>query len=59
MSDSEGTKAHKDAMDATEDYFVRAVRVIDEKFGEGYAKANPALVGEFIRACSLEYQNLR
>ncbi|WP_054287149.1 hypothetical protein [Gulbenkiania mobilis] len=33
------------------DYFLaRAVRTIDQLFGDGYAKANPALVGTYLQA---------
>jgi hypothetical protein len=30
-----------------------AIGKIDRLFGEGYAKANPALVGKFIECCTL------
>ena len=31
-------------------YFLQAVKDIDKKFGEGYAKANPTLVAAFMQA---------
>ncbi|NQY21457.1 MAG: hypothetical protein HRT40_09135 [Campylobacteraceae bacterium] len=36
----------------TKMYFKEAIKDIDELFGEGYAKANPELVGQYIRSCS-------
>lgn len=39
------------------EYLDRAVAAIDEKFGDGYAKANPALVGAFIQACATDFNS--
>lgn len=58
MSESVEMRAHNHAMLATTDYLVRAIRVLDEKFGEGYARDNPGLVAAFIRTCAQEYQNM-
>jgi hypothetical protein len=38
----------------TQRYLQEAVAAIDEEFGEGYAAANPGLVGAFIQAATLE-----
>ena len=37
------------------DYMRDAVKFIDEQFGEGFAKQNPALVSAFIQASALDY----
>jgi hypothetical protein len=52
-------KSHDDAMDAAANYLARAMREIDNRFGDGYASKNPALVAEFIRACALEFATLQ
>ena len=36
-------------------YFHRAVRDIDEVFGDGYAKANPRLIESFMGACAADF----
>jgi len=36
----------------TKMHFREAIIDIDDMFGEGYAKANPELVGQYIRSCS-------
>lgn len=36
-------------------YMHEAVRRIDEKFGQGYAAANPALVGAFMQAAASDF----
>lgn len=35
-------------------YLEEAIRHIDRKFGKGYARANPALVGAFIQAAAAD-----
>lgn len=40
-----------------EAYFGEAVRAIDLKFGNGYAKNNPDLVAAFIKAAAADYNN--
>ena len=37
------------------EYLEAAVIAIDEEFGPGYAKNNPALVGDFIKAASMDF----
>ena len=37
-----------------EEWLRQAVTAIDDKFGEGFAKANPALVGSFIQGAGLD-----
>lgn len=36
-------------------YFNQAVRIIDEKFGEGYAKEHPELIGHFMRTAAADF----
>ena len=36
-------------------YLGQAIEMIDQKFGKGYAKTHPALVGAFIETCALDY----
>lgn len=36
-------------------YLSEAVKRIDREFGEGYAAKNPALVGAFIQAASMDF----
>lgn len=36
-------------------YLRKAVESIDEVFGAGYAKANPAVVAAFMQACSWDF----
>ena len=37
-------------------YFHNAIINIDATFGEGYAKANPQLVGAYIQAAAADFQ---
>ncbi len=46
----------RQASDTTETYFNKAVRIIDEKFGEGYARENPGLVGDFMKTCAKDFE---
>ena len=39
----------------THDYFHEMVRVIDDKFGDGYAKAHPELVGALVQTCATDF----
>ena len=43
------------AGDTTHTYLHRAVRMLDDCFGQGYAAANPQLVAECIRSQTLDY----
>ena len=36
-----------------------AVTSIDDKFGDGFAKANPGLVAAFVNACAAQVRNER
>ena len=40
------------ASDTVEVYLRRAIRMLDEQFGEGYARNHPELVGQIVRAMS-------
>ena len=48
----DGTKS--DAPNAAAHYFREAVAAIDAEFGEGYAAANPTLVGALVQASAIE-----
>ncbi len=43
------------AMMTAQDFLSRAVRDIDKELGQGYAKKNPALVAEYMRACGRDW----
>ncbi len=49
------TEALRQAIMTAEDYLSGAVRAIDHKFGQDYAKKNPALVAAFIQTCAMDY----
>ena len=34
--------------------FYDAIKIIDDKFGEGYAETHPQLVGDFLKAAATE-----
>lgn len=40
------------------DYFHRAIETIDEKFGEGYAKDNPVLIGAFMQVSASDFHTM-
>jgi hypothetical protein len=44
----------KQASMTAHDYLQEAVKSIDGEFGEGYARKNPALVGAFMQAASMD-----
>jgi hypothetical protein len=43
------------ASDTAESYFNRAVRHIDERFGDGYAAKNPQLIGAFMQTAAIDF----
>ncbi|MBX3616832.1 hypothetical protein [Nitrosomonas sp.] len=43
------------ARDSAETYFNQSVRIIDSKFGEGYAKTHPELIGDFMRTVAADF----
>ncbi len=45
----------RQANDTAETYMNNAVRIIDKKFGAGFAQKNPRLVGDFMRTASLDF----
>lgn len=51
----EGMELVQDGMDTATNYFYHAISTIDEKFGAGYAKAHPELIGEFMRTSAQGY----
>ena len=48
--------AMRQASDTVHEYLIRVVESLDKKFGEGYAKKNPALVGQMISACVEDFK---
>ena len=42
------------AFGQSQNNFFAAVTLIDKEFGEGYAKAHPELVGDFLKAAATE-----
>lgn len=51
----DSAQAVHQAGDTVHIYLHRAVAILDDCFGSGYAAANPALVAECIRSQSLDY----
>lgn len=47
------------ARDTAETYFNQAVRIIDEKFGEGYAKEHPGLIAGFIKTAAKDFDTCK
>lgn len=46
----------RQAIDTAETYFNKAVRIIDETFGEkGYAKEHPELIAGFMRTAAADF----
>jgi hypothetical protein len=44
----------REAPMTTNEYLSEAIKEIDNTFGEGYAKANPELVGAYISTCAID-----
>ena len=44
----------KQASDTVEVYLFRAVRLLDDQFGDGYAAKNPNLVGQLVSAMATD-----
>lgn len=49
------TDLMRQARDTAEAYFNQAVRIIDEKFGEGYAKEHPELITGYMDTAAQDY----
>jgi hypothetical protein len=43
------------AVSTASHYFLDAVKAIDSKFGDGYAKSHPELIGAFMNAAAADY----
>ncbi len=52
-----GMELAQSGMDTATNYFHHAISIIDEKFGNGYAKAHPELIGEFMRTSAQDYDS--
>ncbi len=55
MSNLSPADLMRQASDTAETYLNRAVRIIDEKFGEGYAKAHPELIVGFMSTAAMDF----
>lgn len=43
------------ARDTAETYFNQSIRIIDSKFGEGFAKAHPELIAGLMRTAAADF----
>ncbi len=50
-------KLMEDASGASRYYMSEAADAIDAKFGKGYAKAHPELVGQYMKVAVYEYRS--
>ena len=55
MSNMSPSDLMRQARDTAETYFNQAVRIIDEKFGEGYAKEHPELIAGFMKTAAKDF----
>lgn len=55
MSNPSPTDLMLQARNTAETYFNQAVRIIDSKFDEGYAKAHPELIGDFMKTMAADF----
>lgn len=55
MSNLTPTDLIRQARDTAETYFNQAVRIIDGKFGEGYAKEHPELIAGFMKTAAMDF----
>ncbi len=55
MSNLSPSDLMRQARDTAETYFNQAVRIIDEKFGEGYAKEHPELIAGFMKTAAKDF----
>lgn len=49
-------KLMQDGADTAHYYMHKAIESIDDKFGEGYAKEHPELIGAFMQTAATDYQ---
>ena len=45
----------KQASMTSSEYFRKAIEDIDSIFGEGYAKSNPQLVGDYMKTSAMDF----
>lgn len=55
MSNLSPTDLMLQARYTAETYFNQSIRIIDSKFGEGYAEAHPELIGNFMRTVEADF----
>ncbi|WMJ09363.1 hypothetical protein [Nitrosomonas sp. sh817] len=46
------------ARDTAETYLNQSIRIIDSKFGEGYAKAHPELIAGFMKTAASDFHTM-
>lgn len=55
MSNLSPTDLVLQARDTAETYFNQSIRIIDSKFGEGFAKAHPDLIAGFMKTAAADF----
>lgn len=55
MSNLSPTDLMLQARDTAETFFNQSIRIIDSKFGEGFAKAHPELIAGFMRTAAADF----
>lgn len=55
MSNLSPTDLMLQARDTAETYFNQSIRIIDSKFGKGFAKAHPELIAGFMRTAAADF----
>ena len=51
------TEAFKQTKPTVSQYTMNAIDILDEEFGDGYAKKNPNLVAALVNAQTLDFNN--
>ena len=51
------TEAFRQTKPTISQYTINAVDIIDEEFGDGYAKKNPNLIAALVKAQTLDFNN--
>lgn len=55
MFDTEADKLMRQAPKTIANYLDDCIQILDERFGEGYAKNNPELLGQMVEACAQDF----
>jgi hypothetical protein len=51
------TEAFRQTKPTVSQYTMNAIDILDEEFGDGYAKKNPNLVAALVKAQTLDFNN--